>query len=1019
VSLLTTAAGKTLGPYWNAILGDVPKAQVERAEVTFRAETLRQSQIDQRAVIASTAFAASPDVNSCPHVHELERVYSVRGDEQRMRLFEKCFAKYQAGQRGNYILCGTCGKDFVCKHEVLLLNEFLHPGRGTALHKHLLLDFAGPVFEGAYICKSCGQKIRDIEYDTHLEFDDEGRPLVGRNVVETEDTDETDLALVLHDEVVEALPFPKETLPVYYTARTISEQCGLTFPMDTYRRIVDGWESFLEKLPQREPYEKKRKEVEDGVKAGKQKKGTPIPPPYENFLATYQIIGLAAFVILEIQTSTVTPPVTVAGCVFLRDGFPLDTAGTGTLTYVACTVANILRNDAPWNKTSWSAETNMAKRIAAISDVVRLAFQRILALSPGTAPLRVTDMYRTRLEDERERRRTGGVERQVRASDADRLPPCFRPLQRIVPPAATEEKPVANISRFLGAVSTAPIADIRSFVDTRSEQLSLHILDESHAASQTTATDQAPKRSDATCCPTKLADVSVRGMGVLAMSTNEAWTKEYELHASATTSLARRDPAACFAGTHLYVPWSAPVATSVVPGADPAMYYKIFIKHCYRGDRYGYPHEITVNSTCRRCGFPYPSELDTLDTSDPASADKRRQVSLAALAGVEINDESFTRLDRQSKQLKAIPPEAVRVPTSFLTELVTLGGLLTDCLTTEDWTSLVATMTDIQGGELRDIARRVRFADVSRRYDAVRAQFAECFSSADVGAAVVGGIDALTESTAGSTAVRNLQQVFCVQGTQIARKFVNDKARGRKWFNTIHSSHQTLLDKIWAASAANVKTSIQAMDESYGEISVEKIQPTLTAFTQTFSSVYEIWIREIRSNIHFTDDEYRLVLRWITMAGLRTLLSQHSVYYHDMLPEEKKKTSEFLIQWVQTSVTNYVRYIDRYQRSVAEINEAINARAELEKAFFIKRFDDLDRDLRAVEKIKKTLKIGDWAVGTVKNLFTYDADFYEFERSQRAAMGLPDMAGEEHGAQQRNEVIDGGYDNRPAADEDY
>jgi hypothetical protein len=200
---------------------------------------------------------------------------------------------------------------------------------------------------------------------------------------------------------------------------------------------------------------------------------------------------------------------------------------------------------------------------------------------------------------------------------------------------------------------------------------------------------------------------------------------------------------------------------------------------------------------------------------------------------------------------------------------------------------------------------------------------------------------------------------------------------------------------------------------------VEKIQPTLTAFTQTFSSVYEIWIREIRSNIHFTDDEYRLVLRWITMAGLRTLLSQHSVYYHDMLPEEKKKTSEFLIQWVQTSVTNYVRYIDRYQRSVAEINEAINARAELEKAFFIKRFDDLDRDLRAVEKIKKTLKIGDWAVGTVKNLFTYDADFYEFERSQRAAMGLPDMAGEEHGAQQRNEVIDGGYDNRPAADEDY
>ncbi len=42
--------------------------------------------------------------------------------------------------------------------------------------------------------------------------------------------------------------------------------------------------------------------------------------------------------------------------------------------------------------------------------------------------------------------------------------------------------------------------------------------------------------------------------------------------------------------------------------------------------------------------------------------------------------------------------------------------------------------------------------------------------------------------------------------------------------------------------------------------------------------------------------------------------------------------------------------------------------------------------------MKKKLKIGDWAVGTVKNLFSYDADFFEFERDQRAAMGLPEFS---------------------------
>ena len=46
-----------------------------------------------------------------------------------------------------------------------------------------------------------------------------------------------------------------------------------------------------------------------------------------------------------------------------------------------------------------------------------------------------------------------------------------------------------------------------------------------------------------------------------------------------------------------------------------------------------------------------------------------------------------------------------------------------------------------------------------------------------------------------------------------------------------------------------------------------------------------------------------------------------------------------------------------------------------------------------MELIKKNLKIGDWAVGNVKNLFHYDADFFEFERAQRAEMGVPDFDG--------------------------
>ena len=53
--------------------------------------------------------------------------------------------------------------------------------------------------------------------------------------------------------------------------------------------------------------------------------------------------------------------------------------------------------------------------------------------------------------------------------------------------------------------------------------------------------------------------------------------------------------------------------------------------------------------------------------------------------------------------------------------------------------------------------------------------------------------------------------------------------------------------------------------------------------------------------------------------------------------------------------------------------------------------------MRKMELLKKKLKIGDWAVGS-QNLFKYSADMFEFERAQRAAMGVPEFAEDITGA---------------------
>ena len=154
--------------------------------------------------------------------------------------------KFNGGQRGNFIICGTCGNNLVCKHEVLQINEYLHPGRGVALHKALLLEFGNGVFEGSYICKNCGQKISDLEYDTHLEFDDEGRPLVGRSVVEPGEDDELE-AVIIKDETDAAIPFKnEEDKRLYKMARTMFERIGLNATEPMYKRVVPAARQYLE-----------------------------------------------------------------------------------------------------------------------------------------------------------------------------------------------------------------------------------------------------------------------------------------------------------------------------------------------------------------------------------------------------------------------------------------------------------------------------------------------------------------------------------------------------------------------------------------------------------------------------------------------------------------------------------------------------------------------------------------------------------------------------------------------------
>ena len=1022
---LLKEANSTMGPLWYAVAGPVPIEVKTAAEINYKSEAGRIARNTTVQRDLAKEFTAAPSINPCKHMHQLEKIRSIRDDQTRMLLFEKFVKEYQAGQKGNWILCGMCGKDLVCKHELLLLNEFLNPGRGSALHKSLLLEYAGPVFEGAYICKNCGQKIQDIEYDTHLEFDDEGRPLIGRNIVVEEDKDETDLAMVLEEEVKEKIPFKGADLALYYNFRTVFERCGMAVDMAAYQRVVAAAQDFLKtNVPPQSAYEARQKQLAAAKK--------PIGIPYGAFYANFQIGVMGALSILELQTSSVQVPIPATGCPFSRDGFPLDgpvmsTAGSGAFNYILCVMMSINRNDAPWNLTPWSGMTGKARQTE-IEKVIKGCLYSLLCLpmAEGAAvppPLTtVTDNYRTLLADAAAHKKllatgTSGV---ALASNSDILPSSFRPLPRIAVPAVFAERPITNLERFQRDVQTADISKIAPVVYGREYQLTQqHVAKLHKAAEESGIVVPTSARSDSVCCFSRLGVVALNGLS--ALSEDDPMTAEIHAHTDAAALLKRRDPALSASGTHIFVPWSAPLENAVAPSADTASYYKLFLKHCFRGRNYGAVHEYSHDYACRQCRFKYPEELVFLTSSEISETDgkkrerlmneiekQRKEIALAALAsdplGVDINEATFHALELEIRQKKIIVTPEPIVQARFMDLLEGLGSTLDQLLpdAKADWASLMKAITEIKVGALTGVGRIGKLGDFSRRYDMRLAQLKQRITDI-MGPRATKVIDqamltiaSVTEDPIASVSVRNLTEIFVVRISQIAHQFLNIAPRSKKWFPKISRNHEELLKKIWLKSSTvtqNANTALKNLDEEVQEI----VKSVCDKFAQWFGQWLAVWRINIRPDADLTTQEYTFVLRWSVFSGLLALLTPSSPLYSGSIVLQQE-VSKFLSSWMLESLSAADGDVQTYQLNPSQIMEAINARAELEKNSFIQKFDKLDRDLRKVELMKKKLKIGDWAVGNVKNLFTYDADFFEFEREQRAAMGLPEFSADITGA---------------------
>ena len=969
-------------------------------------EQLLKSQQDRKNIAAELAKAtgSKPEVNSCSHVRFLigvrRALLNGHNHTHYIELFKVFLAKYQGPRNGNWIMCEECNKELVCVHEIMTLNEALHPGRALSLHRKLLLDFGGPVFEGNYTCKNCGVPIQEIEYDNHLEFDDEGRPISGRAVLQ-EDTKQLDLTeIVSRKEVIQYATEDENKL--FQIIKIISERAGSTdVNKDMVDRMIYYAQAYLGiKVPPKAIYDQ---QIAIAVRSGARGK----IPTYEEYTQSHRVYVIASLFLIELQTAK--PPIQIkypfSQCQFSIQGFPTEgmkpeEAGTGALDYVACCVASIDRRDEPWGSTTWSLYPDIKKRIDLIKKSMISVTNLLLGTTISGTQLFISDQLRRTL-----RKRIDSLKLEKReqlASSKDKLPAGFMPEPVIQFPANVVNEPTsADPNQTVAVMNIAGADGPRKSLIYRLSVLYAQLKQDSYkAAEKSNMLVYGSGRSDSYSSPMGLKDIKRGGLQVLGLIPLE---EEAHRLASALRTLELRTPTSTPAGTHIWTPWSPRVEPLLKVEIPKNILYKLFLRNCYAGPSIGSPHKIGFGNTCKNCGFEFPVSPDIIDP------EKEGKPALDA-QGVDYSEAEFEKILAARRDLRTQNPYTKPEDPELLKNLQ--RWIAAPVMGPDDaamWTQVASVMRALFDSKTADRppARAQAWGDFVTRYDAEREDLrAKVAGSATrkargqaVAASFLSHLDILTQNpfSAGIDAIANaiispmLQkaQAYMISTVTSLRE-VKERgkadvifARGIKQWMKISGEHTQLLNQIMTRHTELISGGSVEMREVCKRAGME------------FGRWMRMWKTQIFEEplLGFTETEAQYVLRYVIVHLFRQIINTQSWYYKDLPKEEGKPKPD-----VETTAKEVIAFLAESMEKTAfnlrlptqkELEEILLKRAEIERNYIIDVFDKLDDDEKPLEKLQKKLGLGKWAMG--RNVRDYSVELFEHDRSQRIQMGLRDL----------------------------
>jgi len=878
---------------------------------------------------------AEPEVNPCPHVDSLNQIRRVKDDGERIALLTIFIRNYQASIKDRWLSCNYCSRNLVCQHELLQVQQYVHPREFDVLQKEIILNFTGGTFGAKHICKNCGIPISDIEFDRNVEFDDEGRPMNGRGQVVDKDALEQENIANKIGGIEDEIEFETEdkTL-IYHTARQICDRIGIFPDAAGYKRIVNRVNVELLRQDRAAYNETQKRKREKGEKGS----------DYDIYINRLLVGFTAACLLLEIQMKIpdYSMRYAVPGCRAGFDGFPLyptadpkSTADSTGIHYIACAINGITSDKAPWVLTGWQQERSDAKRQLIISNAIIMVIKS-LSLEPST---------QIALEKKRE------YLKEIFGKESDTGRPSEKLPYRFLPPIESSvEAAVAT-----AAEPVVPEAAINGIADS---SLALNWIRAANKIVKINARIvQNSPFTETGCCFTRIENPG------------QFW---YEKRGELPPLPARQKIKFALAKqSWFFVPFVARELVKTEVETPINLAYKIFGRICWKGVRIGQPHELGFDGKCDWCDIQIPIEVlypDVDKVGKPVVGDNALQDTFTE-QGIPITKESFESLLQANHTVNSFKSYLPPKPQESGLILNAIGSIQPEPI--QEWKDRVASAIS-RISLLKEGAAGAEIADAVEDI-AAAVSLAEANVTKRIGEDAYGVVLSMFNESV-TNVFEVVKSCFIIPIQRIITVYDTDQLKVHRQYD-LSKDHE--LD-IFTILKQHTKISSSINRDTLGDYGLAKYRYYIDQMSAILKMVSELKTSRIAYGTYILP----YIARALVMGPLADLLDPNKTPSDSIVAGlSAGKSAKSIIVTVRALIQQYMK--EKLSYSPDLIREKIAKADEKELDSFIDDLDKMTDDDKKLELIRKSLGLGRWAIGGSKLIYSYDPDQYDKERESR------------------------------------